>query len=156
MRDYWKNLAPREQKLLGLLGVVAPIVLVFFLGVRPVMNAKASAERSQEVAQRDLQAVQKGIPFLTGGDSSAATGTQPFDRAAVMQMVQRNGLEMSRIQPENNGSLKLWFEDTTSPRIFKFISDTTSTYAAVVSSAQITRKNDGLINVTITLRPTGA
>lgn len=138
------------------MGAVALFVLIFFLGIRPVMNAKADAQRAQEIAQRDLDTVKKGVPFLSGASSNANTGTQPFNRNSVMQMVQRNGLEMSRIQPESSGALKLWFEDARSPQIFKFISDTTSTYAAVVSSTQITRKNNGLVNVTITFRPAGA
>lgn len=155
MRDYWNNLALRERQLLGTLGAVAFFVCVFFLGVRPILNAKDNAIRAQEFAQRDLQTVQKGIPYLTGG-TSTSSGGQPFNRNAVMQMVQSNGLEMSRIQPENNGALKLWFEDASSPKVFKFISDTTTRYAAVVTSVQMTRKNNGLINVTLTLRPAGA
>lgn len=155
MRDYWNNLAQRERQLLGALGAIVLFVCIFFLGVRPVLGAQDSAKRAQEYAQKDLETVKKGIPYLTGG-TTTSSGDQPFNRNAVMQMVQSNGLEMSRIQPESNGALKLWFENASSPKVFKFISDTTTRYAAVVTSVQMTRKNNGLINVTLTLRPAGA
>jgi len=153
--NFWHKLSMREQRLLGAAGVLLLIAAIIFLGIRPVLNAKSDAQRAQISAQKDLVTVRQGVQLL-GGASTSSTGTQTFDRNAVLQMVQANGLTMSRIQPESSGALKLWFEEATSAKVFKFISDTVSTYAATVSSVQITRKQNGLINVTITLRPLSA
>jgi len=152
--NYWNNLSDRERWLLGTAGSLLFLLAVFFLVMRPVVGAKTRAERAQVNAQKELTLVKQGLPFLSGGTTSV-TGSQPFDRNSVMKVVQSSGLEMSRIQPENDGALKVWFEEATSAKVLQFISDTTSTYAATISAAQINRQQNGLVNATITLRPVG-
>jgi len=49
--------------------------------------------------------------------------------------------------------MKVTFEQVTSQQFFKFLADTTATYAATVSAAQITRKDNGKINAVVTFRP---
>lgn len=153
--NYWNNLAPRERWLLG--GAVSLLLIMglFFLVVNPILNSKTRAERAQESAQSDLVLIQKNLPLLSGG-SSAVTGTETIDRNGIYTTAQSNGLEMSRFQPERDGAAKVWIEEATSAQVFKFVSDITSRYAATVSAAQITRKEDGKVNVTITFRPLGA
>lgn len=153
--NYWNNLAPRERWLLGSAVSLLLVMAILFLVVRPILDSKTKAERAQESAQSELALVQKNLSLLSGG-GAVSTGTQPIDRNAIYQTAQSNGLEMSRFQPERDGAMKVWIEEASSPQIFKFISDTTSTYAATVSAAQITRKDGGKINVTITFRPLGA
>jgi len=153
--EYWNNLAARERWLLGTALTLLTIMAVAFLVVRPVLDSKTRAERAHASAQSDLTLIQKNLPLLSGA-GTLTTGTQPINRNALLRTAQANGLEMSRLQPENEGAIRVWFEEVTSQQVFKFVSDTTSTYAAMVSAAQITRKKDGKINVTLTFRPVGA
>lgn len=152
--NYWNNLDARERLLLLVAGALIVVLAIFFLGVRPVLSAKTKAETAQSTALRDLEILQTNLPKLSG--ASAVAGTQPLDRNSVIQSVQINNLELSRIQPENNGALKLWFDEATTPQLYKFISDVTGTYAATVSSVQITRKNNGKVGATLTFTPAGA
>lgn len=155
MMNYWRNLSDRERWLLGAMISLLLIAAIFFLAIRPVLQSKTRAERAQESAQTDLRLVQDNLALLSGGATST-TGTQPIDRNGIYRMAQSNGMEMSKFQPEREGAMKITFDQVTSAQVFKFVLDTTSTYAATVSAAQITRKKDGRVNVTITFRPLGA
>jgi len=75
------------------------------------------------------------------------------DRNSLYQTAQANNLEMTRLNPEADGAMKVWFEETSSQQVYKFIDDTTSKYAAIVSSAQFTRKKGGKVSVVLTFRP---
>ena len=155
MMDYWRNLSGRERSLLGAMLALLLIFAIFFLGIRPVMASKTKAERAQINAQSDLKLVQDNLSLLSGAATST-TGTQPINRNGIYQMAQANGMEMSRFQPERGGAMKVTFDQVSSRQVFKFVSDTTATYAATVSAAQITRKDNGKVNVTITFRPLGS
>jgi len=152
--SFWQNLSSRERMLLGGAAALVAILAIFFLGVRPVLNAKANAETAQTAALRDLEILQTNLPKLSG--VSASTGSQPFNRNAVMQNVQANSLELTRIQPESDGALKLWFDEATTPQLYKFMADVTGNYAAKITSVQISRKNNGKVSATLTLSPSGA
>lgn len=155
MMDYWKNLSGRERWLMGIMISLLLIMAVVFLAVRPVLQSKIKAERAQTSAQSDLQLVKQNLSLLSGGATST-TGTQPIDRNGIYRMAQSNGLQMNKFQPERDGAMKVTFDDVSSQQVFKFVVDTTATYATTVSAAQITRKDEGKVNVTITFRPLGS
>ena len=54
IRGMWDDLAPREQILVGIVGVMLAISLVFFAGVQPVMAARESAQARVEAAEKEL------------------------------------------------------------------------------------------------------
>ncbi len=151
--NFWQNLAPRERLLIGIAAGLLAILALWFLAVRPVMTAHENAKTAQELALADLEIVQKGAVKLGG---TSIGNRQPFDRNAVIRTAQTQSLNLSRVQPENDGALKVWFEDAGSAQLYKFLSDITSGYAAEITNAQISRKNNGTVNAAITLKPIGA
>ncbi len=151
--SFWNGLDARERLLITIAGILLGVLALWFLGIRPVINAKADAKTAQTTALRDLEIVKSGLPKLGGG--TASTGTQAFDRNAVIRTAESAGLNLSRVQPENGGALKIWFDEASTSQIYKFLTDLTATYAVSVSSAQMTRKSSGTVNTTITLQPVG-
>jgi len=152
--SFWQNLSGRERMLLGVAAALLAILATYFLGVRPVLSAKAKAEMAQTTALRDLESLQNNLPKLSG--TTATTGTTPFNRNNVIQLIQLNDLELARLQPENNGAIKLWFNEATTAQIYKLVADVTEQYAAKITSVQISRKSNGLVSATITISATGA
>jgi len=149
--SYWNNLEARERWLVGTaLGLVLILAMVFLL-IRPIMDGKSKAERAQINAQSDLALIQKHRSLLSGKTTS--TGTLKMDRNSLFQTARANNLEMTKLNPESDGAIKVWFEESSSQQVYKFIVDTTSQYAAVVSSAQFTRKKNGKVSVVLTFRP---
>ncbi len=149
--NYWKSLDDRERLLLMVAGALVFILALWFLAIRPVMKAKTSAQTAQTMALRDLEIVQTNLPKLGGGKTSK-TGSKPFNRNAVINLAKSHKLAISRVQPENDGSLKVWFDDANTRQVLKFMNSMTGEYAAAISIAQITRKNNGKISTTLTFR----
>lgn len=152
--NFWQNLSGRERMLLGLAAALFALLAAYFLCVRPVLAAKAKAEIAQTTALRDLESLQTNLPKL--GGSSTKTGTEPFNRNSVIQIIQLNDLELTRLQPENNGAIKLWFNEATTAQIYKFVADITGKHAAKVTNVQISRKKNGQVSATVTISPTSA
>ena len=150
--NYWKSLDDRERLLLMIAGALVFVLALWFLAFRPVMKAKAAAQTTQSMALRDLEIVQTNLPKLSGAQS-AKTGSKPFNRNAVVNIAKSHKLAISRVQPENDGSLKVWFDDANTAQILKFMNVMTRDYAAAISIAQITRKNNGKVSTTLTFRP---
>ena len=150
--NFWNRLDGRERLLISIAGFLVAILALWFLGIRPIMSAKANALNAQTMAIRDLEIVQTNLPKLSG-KSASATGTQTFDRSAVLRLAKANQLTVSRVQPENNGSLKFWFEDAPSTQIFKLMSELSSDYAVTIGAVQMSRKDNGTVSATLTLEP---
>lgn len=149
--NYWNNLEARERWLVGSALSLVLILAMVFLVIRPILDSVAKAERAQFNAQSDLALIKKHQSLLSG--KSTGTGTLKMDRNSLYQTAQANNLEMTRLNPEADGAMKVWFEETSSQQVYKFIDDTTSKYAAIVSSAQFTRKKGGKVSVVLTFRP---
>ena len=153
--SFWNNLEPRERLLLGGAATLFIIIGVFLLGIRPILSAKANATDSHNTAMRQLETLQAKLPAITQ-NAQSNRGTQAFNRNAVLQTVRGRSLDLSRIEPVGEGGLKIWFDEATSVQVFGFLNDLTSTYAAKVTSVQMSRKANGLISATLTIQSTGA
>lgn len=149
--NYWKSLDDRERLLLTIAGGLVFLLAIWFLAIRPVMSAKAKAETGQATALRDLEIVQANLPKLSAGPAVKA-GSKPFNRNAVINLAKSHKLSISRVQPENDGSLKVWFDDARTPQVLKFMNAMTRDYAAAISIAQMTRKSNGKVSTTLTFR----
>jgi len=152
--NYWNNLVPRERLLLASAGTLLLVAALFFFAVRPVLQAKASGSIAQSSALQDYENLQANVSGLSA-TSTASIGTKPLTRNAVIQGVGTRNLELSRIQPEAGGAFKIWFDQATSQQVFGFVSDMTGNHAAVVAAVQLSRKKDGTVSATLTIRPVG-
>ena len=140
---------PRERLLiyvaLGLLALLAGWMMI----IRPMTSAHADAVQAQSKAVRDYDLVQRGLPFLT----QTSPDRQPFDRNAIIVTARDVDIAISRVQPENDGDIKVWFEDSTSDQVYAFLNNLTGSYNAGIALVQMNRRPGGQISAQITLRP---
>ena len=147
--SFLSSRSPRERGLIYLALALAIILGVWTLAVRPVLSGHSSAEQAQAWALRDHGLVQAGLPYLT----QTRADRQPFDRNSLISAARAADIPISRVQPENDGDIKVWFEDSSSEKVFRFLDETTRTYNAAIELVQINRRPDGVISAQITLRP---
>lgn len=137
-----------------MLAVMAGLLCLFFVwqfAVKPAVDMRADAQRTQAAAMRDYNIVRAGAPAL-GSAAGKPSGTAAFDRSAIVTTAEREGLPISRLQNETGGAVKVWFEDLPSGQIYAFLNRVTKDYAVSVTGVQISRRADGEVSAQITLR----
>ena len=147
--NFLADRSPREHYLiliaLGLMILMAGWLLI----LRPMSQAHSSAIQDQNRAVRNFDLVQSGLPYL----SQSRPDLQPFDRNALIATARDVNISISRVQPENDGDLKVWFEDSTANEVYAFLNQLTGTYNAAIELVQMNRRPGGQISAQITLRP---
>ncbi len=141
--------SPRERILIYVMLGLAAFVLGWMLIIRPLTNMHNSAVQNQDRAVRDYQIVQQGLPFL----NQVRADLQPFDRNAVISTARQVDIPITRVQPENDGDLKIWFEDSSSDKIYSFLQALTGSYNAQIAQVQMSRRPGERVSAQITLRP---
>jgi type II secretory pathway component PulM len=148
--SFLKTRTSRER---GLIAVAAGVLLL--LGawqfvVSPVLSARSNAERMQNAALRDFVIVRDGASAI-GGVSRAAGTRKMFDRSAIISVARSANLQISRVQPESDTVIKVWFEDASSQSVFQFLSTLEQGYAVKISRVQINRRDSGGVSAQIAL-----
>ncbi|UTW58309.1 type II secretion system protein M [Kordiimonas sp. SCSIO 12603] len=121
MREYLNNLTDRERNSLVLMAAVIVLFLLYFALYRPLQAGNASAERSIAAAERVFETVQKAAQLAKAVGSSAQGQNREKDdrpvRVIVAVTARANGVNITRIQPAESGSVTLWI-DSVSPQHF--------------------------------------
>lgn len=134
------------------------LVLIFGIwqfAINPVLSAKANALETQAKAQRDLSIVQNGLPRLALSKATSNTAADPFNRRAVINTARQTNIAISRVQPEANNAMKVWFEDTSSQTLYAFLTNISRDYKVEISRVSINRRDEGVVSTQVTLVPVG-
>ncbi|MEE9346889.1 MAG: type II secretion system protein GspM, partial [Robiginitomaculum sp.] len=111
--NFLKSQSPRERGLIY--GAMALLLLlgIWQFAIKPVLKSGDVAERAQSHALRDFAIVRDGAGAL--GANSAQTGARkPFDRKAIIDIARSASLPISRVQPQSDTVIKVWFDDAPS------------------------------------------
>jgi len=141
---------PRERTLIyGLIGL-SVFFVIWMLLIGPLMSAKTIAQSQQAGAFRDLQVVRSGAAILQPVSSAPQ---QKLDQTLLVQKTREAGVNLSRLQPDPNGALRIWSEAIESAKLYSFLQTLTQSYAVNITRIQIDRRDDGLVDVQMTLSP---
>lgn len=145
--NFLTDRSPREQALIAIAGGLIFFFLVWQFLVSPILKMGPSAEQTRAMAINDYQIVAKGLPST----QTNATRKLPFSRNTLIQEAQAVGIKISRVQPQGQGAIKVWFEDVVATDIFTFLSDMTGRYNTSITNAQVNRRDGGTISAQFTL-----
>ncbi len=146
MRAYWSSLTTREQLLITVAGVLAGLVILYFLVLRPLQTYEADSERALLAAQNTLRTVQQRVGQLKATENAAANevsgGEAVSLRVAVSQAARSSGVSISRLQPSEDGTLTVWVDSTESTTLFTWL-QTLAASQGVGPSNVLLQKNSG-------------
>jgi hypothetical protein len=102
LRDKWESITPRERRLVVLLGIVAPIVLVIFLGFQIMDGLEMREKRNDRMRQalRVLDGVRaKGEQAKPADDVVALMTSEPLDLDSYVDNVAKKvpGVTIPRV-----------------------------------------------------------
>lgn len=130
----WRGLTPRERALVSILLGLAALLAAFYLGVRPGLDAMASAQDRNERAAADLAEVRRLSSDLASLNARiAATPLETAARAAEASAIE-SGLRVVAIQEEID-SLRIVVSGPNSAALLAWAADVSE--AIVMGAARI-------------------
>jgi len=154
LSKFTSNFSPSEQRLIGLAAALCIILGGWQFVIKPVFKAKSQSALQYETAVRDYDIVQRAIPRLSAGISQNSTRPE-FNRAALIDTARNVSLPISRVQPAQDEAVQVWFDETSTAQVFNFLQVLDSQYAVEITSAQLSRRQNGLISAQFTFTPIG-
>lgn len=122
MHAYWHTLTKREKALVSGASILLLAMLVYMLGIRPLALYHADSERAYEGALKQFRVVQSYAGQLQAvkiDEANHSVNLQTVSvRLAVSNAARAAGVEISRLQPSEDGSLTIWAEQIQSRQLF--------------------------------------
>ncbi len=148
MIDWFQSREPRERVLLIIMAVLLALFVAWFAVSR---DSGPSGQSELEAAQIDRELWLRAAPKLSAGSAGAERAA--FTRGVLIDVARKRGVDLSRMQPQSNGSLTVWIEDVSTPALYGVINDLIAGYAVDVDTAMISTAPDGALNAQFTLNP---
>ncbi len=149
--NWWNNLNQREKLLIGF-GVPLLLVVVFYLYMwQPV---------SKELSQLRLKVPENTATLawmnhqLAGLKQSSASKPSQNQNQPLLTVIEQVAIRsrvkdaIQRVQPGNDGSVEIWFQEAVADQLFNWIEQLSGNEVSVLS-ATITRATPGLVSARI-------
>ena len=156
-RERFLALQMRERVLVILGGAVVLITLLYLLIWEPMVNAhasrKAALESSRALAIK-LEVAAQQVQVLRGRNPAATAGRSMSLMSAVDQASKQGSLGKgpSRIQPEGDREVRVWFEDVSFDAMVRWLADLQSRYGVSVQTLDVEpQAAPGRVNVRLSL-----
>ena len=163
-RQIWEGRSGREKTLLWAAGIFLSMLLLWVFAYKPLSNYPAAQIRALKQAELDLKIMQKGQANLQSilQDLSASHVAKPVIKLPIAQFqsivtgaAKDQNILISRRQPNGEGELTLWLENTESTAFYAWVNELTGGYNIELTRAQMYRNDDGSIRVMVTFNLVG-
>lgn len=154
--SWWDELSQRERLMLGVLGVVLTVFVLFFLVIMPLQTANQNAKNSFDARNEQSVAFQQALnryqlASAGGFDAGPAPDADTF-RADLTPLAGDYELSVSRLQPTGQGGLLVTFEDALPENLFAFLIDVREIPGGQVMSASISSRGESTVSAQIAFR----
>ncbi len=148
MITWFQSREPRERVLLMVMAAMLVLFLVWFAVTR---ESKPSGQAELQAAQTDRELWLRAAPKLNVG--SVSGDREEFTRGALIDVARKRGVDLSRMEPQDNEGLTIWIEDVTTTAFYGVMNDIITGYRVDVNSALISTGQNGNLNAQFTLTP---
>ena len=147
---WFEKLAPRERVLIAIAAGLFAVFAIWQFLVSPILSGTSAAERQLNAAKRDHTIVSNGLPKMTAQNN---INKAKLNQSGIIETARKTNVAISRVQPESDGKLQVWLEDSPAQNVYSFLSELDRGYSAVTIKAQMTRREGGTIAAQFTFAP---
>ena len=149
MIQWFKTRSGREQILVGAMLALACVFGAYQFVFSPINTAHTSATARAFKANADLKSISQSAFKLGTG---AAVGDRPaFDRGQLLKVSADYGLSISRVQPQSNAQIQVWFDAVKAQDLFRLIAALETEYAAKIVRLKVDRQQGGRVSAQLTV-----
>lgn len=122
MKAYWRNLTKREQVLVSSAAVLLLLTVIYLLIAQPLIAYHTESERAYNRALAQFKAVRTYAGQLQPTADDGPVNQQSVNlRTAISTAARASGVEISRLQPSEDGTLTIWAEQIQSAQLFLWL-----------------------------------
>ncbi|HZX24367.1 MAG TPA: type II secretion system protein M [Woeseiaceae bacterium] len=156
MKDWFRDLAPREQMLVALAGALTIVVVIYLAVWLPLDRANDRLENqvaSQRELVTDLRQLRGRLPSPSGGGAASAPGGQSLVVVVDSTVRQRGlGTTLKRSRPLDGDSIQVSFENVAFDALVEWLGQLGSQHGIEIGSASFSnRAEPGRVDATLTL-----
>ena len=140
---WWNGLSPREHLMLGGLGVILALLILWYAMAAPLLVWRAEGIDTLEAARRDAAFVESAIAEAATLGTAQPKVTTGDLRASISESALARGVPISRLQPEAAGGINVWVEGITPSLLYAWLAEIEKTYGIGTARAVISRAADG-------------
>lgn len=155
IREWWEGLAPREQILVGVAGVLLPIALIVILGVRPLIlqtnqTAQAVVEKRSLLADLDRVAARLGPQTAVNqGGADAQSLVLLVDRTTRAHNL---SAFLKRNEPDGPNGIRLRFENAPFDDLVLWLAELQNSFRVGAAAASFdTAQETGRVSCSVQL-----
>jgi general secretion pathway protein M len=150
MRAWFDGLAPRERWIL-IGGIIAAVIILWWLALRPLQTGSASLRTAVESKQRlllDLARLERVAP----GGPSTRSAPQTTLVVLVDTTAKQHGLQLARSRPNGPSGVDVTFQGVPFDVLVAWLMTLHGSYAVDVESASLSPgREQGLVNGQLSL-----
>jgi type II secretory pathway component PulM len=150
----WQNLSSRERLLVGVVLPLVSLVLAYLYLWQPLRDDVSRMRLS--VPEKTASLAWMRYRLANTDVADVASGRVAND-GPLLTVIERVAIDagiknaIQRVQPGNDGSVELWFQEVVADQLFRWI-DQLSGSGIAVYTATVTRASPGLVSARIKLR----
>ena len=162
VKEWFRQLAPRERVLVTIAGGLVIVTLIVTLGIRPIVNQTSRGQERVDDKQRlltEITEIAQRLGPQTGGRQTATGQNLQSMVVLVDRTTRETGLAayLKRNQPDGASSIRLRFENAPFDILMDWLVLVEIQYGMSTTSANIDRSAaPGRVNCNLTLDRAGA
>lgn len=156
-RERFLALQVRERWILGVGALVLLLTVLYLAVLEPLMHAQAQRKAALESARQIAVKLEQAAAQLqsTQGRNPAATAGRGLSLMAAVDQASKQGLlgkGPTRIQPEGDREVRVWFEDIAFDAMVRWLADLQTRYGVAVQTLDVEpQSTPGRVNVRLSL-----
>jgi len=142
----WSERTGREKILLLVAAGLCILFVLWQFAVRPVLNYHDNAAAQFSLAERDLQIVRSKLPLVMPQGTPSGPA---FNRVVLITAAKKRGIALSRVQPEGDSGLDVWFDTVSVQQFYALMTDIVIKNGAVITRVHLGSADPQTINAQV-------
>ena len=149
-------MSSREQLMVQSMGIVAVIVVLYFLLWQPAVGYMKASEETLTERKELLELIHKNRAVLQSSASAQSTGKPALDSqqlvSTVTNLAKQHQLELKRFEPSGDNKVKVWVDEVPFNNMMAWLTQLQKTLNIRVEQVTIEKTDqDGLVSARLTL-----
>jgi type II secretory pathway component PulM len=155
VKKWWFDRDDRERLLLTIMSIMVVLFLMYFLVYLPIKRYRGDLYYQYQAAVSDATIVKSAIleaSKIKENDTQKTITSDADIRQVISQSAQRQGLTLTRLQPDQTSGLNVWVDGVETTIFYRWVLELQQKHGIYVARASLNNNSDGLIRVQLLLK----
>jgi type II secretory pathway component PulM len=155
LKKWWFDRDDRERLLLTVMSIMLVLFFLYFLLYLPLKRYRSDLHYQYQAAVSDAAIVNSAIleaAKIKENDTQKTVTSDADIRQVISQSAQRQGLTLTRLQPDQTSGLNVWVDGVETTVFYSWVLELQQKHGIYVARASLNNNSDGLIRAQLLLK----